>query len=308
MSEDTPAPSKIDELLQGTVAVGPSSLALNWRGLLVHRRKSEGMERAELRFDQHYVLVWDGEPSVWERLDRPGRSTRHVKRPDSVSIGMAGLQPGVRALTPFNVIAGLIDPDAVREFALEADLPKLEWRQGFLGGQDAALAQLIRLSALEVDSHGSTGRLYGASLVMAVLSRFMHVTLQTGVFEFQDEPALSKPRLRRVMDKMTADLGEDLSIEILAIESGYSRAHFMRMFRSATGKTPHRFLQDLRLDFVRDQLKMDVLSISDIAYAAGFSSQAHLTKLFRERFGTTPSHFRRTRQYGRRRRSSSLVV
>lgn len=295
MPDDTPALSKIDKLLQGTAPVGRSSAALNWDGLLVHRRKSDGMERAEVAFDQHHVLVWGDEPTIWERLDGAGPSTRHVKPAGSISIGMAGLKPGIRALAPFDVIVGLIDPKAVREVALEAELPRLEMQQDFMGGEDAPLAQLIRLSALEAEGGGSSGQLYGASLVMAILSRFIHLSLQTDKLEPHQSPALSKSRLRRVIDKMTAEFGEDLSIEMLAIESGYSRAHFMRMFRSATGKTPHRYLQDVRLDFARDQLSLDALSITDIAYAAGFSSHAHLTKLFRERYGTTPSLFRRTR-------------
>jgi AraC family transcriptional regulator len=290
---ETSALTNIENLLQGTAADGSSSAALNWEGLLVHRRKSTAMERAAMTLDQHYVLVWEDEPSVWERSDGSGPLTRHVKRPGSISIGMAGIQPGVRTDKPMKVIAGLIDPRTVREVALEADLSKLEGRHDFMGGEDAPLAQLIRLSAIEADGGGASGQLYGASLVMAIISRFIHLALQDNHLQPTDGPALSRPRLRRVIDKMNADFNQDLSIETLAGESGYSRAHFMRMFRSATGKSPHRYLQDLRLDYAHQQLGKDVLSITEIAYAAGFSSHSHLTKLFSERYGTTPSLFRR---------------
>src|SRR5262249_40816086 len=48
------------------------------------------------------------------------------------------------------------------------------------------------------------------------------------------------PRLlRRVLERMQADLHANLDLAALAAESGYSRAHFLRTFRAATGQTPH---------------------------------------------------------------------
>lgn len=286
-------PDKIQQLLTGSDPHGTSSAALNWDGLLVHRRKAEVLDRPEITFDQHYVLVWEGEPSTFDRSEGGGPARRHVKRPGTVSMGMAGIQPDVRSLTPFQVTAALIDPIAVREVAREADLTALEAREDCLGGTDAPLVQLIRLSALEADGGGASGALYGSSLVMAIMTRFIHLALLDQPIDTDAGPALAKSRLRRVIDMMQAEFAQNLSLEALSAQSGYSRAHFLRMFRSATGKTPHRYLQDLRLDFARQQLGMDTMSITEIAYAAGFSSHAHLTKLFGEKFGTTPSLFRR---------------
>jgi AraC family transcriptional regulator len=50
--------------------------------------------------------------------------------------------------------------------------------------------------------------------------------------------ALSGPRLQRVLDRMEADLSSELDLKTLAIESGYSRNPFLRMFREATHHTP----------------------------------------------------------------------
>jgi AraC family transcriptional regulator len=92
---------------------------------------------------------------------------------------------------------------------------------------------------------------------------------------------------------MATDLSDDLSLDALARESGYSRAHFLRMFRAATGNTPHRYLKELRLEFARDRLATSADPIAEIALSAGFSSQSHLTTLFHARFGVTPAEFRR---------------
>jgi hypothetical protein len=46
---------------------------------------------------------------------------------------------------------------------------------------------------------------------------------------------------------MEAELDPDLTLTKLAAESGYSRTHFLRMFRGAMGLSPDRYLLDLRL-------------------------------------------------------------
>jgi AraC family transcriptional regulator len=92
---------------------------------------------------------------------------------------------------------------------------------------------------------------------------------------------------------MNAEFHMDLSLSELAATSGFSRAHFLRMFRATTGKTPHHYLQDIRLEHARQQLQSNAASITEIALACGFCSHSHLTRLFRERFGTTPNTFRR---------------
>jgi AraC family transcriptional regulator len=86
----------------------------------------------------------------------------------------------------------------------------------------------------------------------------------------------------------------DLSLQALANESGYSRVHFVRMFRAATGSSPHNYLLNLRLERARELLKNPSLSLIDIALDCGFSSHSHMSRLFHKRVGVTPSAYRRS--------------
>jgi transcriptional regulator GlxA family with amidase domain len=57
----------------------------------------------------------------------------------------------------------------------------------------------------------------------------------------QNSPsALSSPRLRRVIERMHAGLSSEIDLKTLAVESGYSRNHFLKMLREATGYPPPR--------------------------------------------------------------------
>jgi AraC family transcriptional regulator len=79
----------------------------------------------------------------------------------------------------------------------------------------------------------------------------------------------------------------------LAEESGYSRAHFLRMFRTATGITPHQYVLDVRIRHAQESLKRKGTNLIDVAALCGFSSQSHMTSVFRKRLGVTPAEFRR---------------
>jgi AraC family transcriptional regulator len=88
---------------------------------------------------------------------------------------------------------------------------------------------------------------------------------------------------------MQLDFRVDLNLDTLALDSGYSRTHFLRMFRAATGKTPREYLLALRLAHARRRLKETVAGPSEIALESGFSSHSHLTTLFRRHIGMTAS-------------------
>lgn len=69
-------------------------------------------------------------------------------------------------------------------------------------------------------------------------------------------------------------------------------ATFTRRFRASFQMTPSEHLTRTRLDQAVHQLVTTELSIAEIAYNCGFSSQAHLTTRFSEEFGVTPARYR----------------
>jgi AraC-like DNA-binding protein len=72
---------------------------------------------------------------------------------------------------------------------------------------------------------------------------------------------------------------------------GLSPFHLIRVFRKATGLTPHAWLVDFRINRARDLLREGVAP-SDVAVRCGFADQAHLTRLFKARLGVTPGQYR----------------
>jgi AraC family transcriptional regulator len=89
------------------------------------------------------------------------------------------------------------------------------------------------------------------------------------------------------------DLSSNLDMQSLAAETGYSRSHFLRLFRAATGCAPHHYLLQLRLKRAQELMRQERTSLIDIAAACGFSSHAHMSRLFRQMIGLTPTDYRR---------------
>ncbi len=69
--------------------------------------------------------------------------------------------------------------------------------------------------------------------------------------------------------------------------------HLVRTFGRRFGISPHRYLVGRRVDLAR-RLLLAGLSPCDVAAAAGFYDQAHLTRHFRRLLGTTPARYARS--------------
>ena len=103
----------------------------------------------------------------------------------------------------------------------------------------------------------------------------------------------SKP-LQRVIEYINEHLQDELSLAELARTAKSSSHYFATVFKASTGISPHRYVIERRIDRARDLLRRDDKTISEIAYAVGFSSQSHLTAHFRRTMGLTPRLFRQS--------------
>ena len=101
-------------------------------------------------------------------------------------------------------------------------------------------------------------------------------------------------RLRLTFERIEEQLATKLTVHSLAASLGLSAGFFSRAFREAVGKAPHEYIIDRRLARARRLLGPNARDLAAVAQAAGFSSHAHMTSVFRKRLGTTPSIIRGT--------------
>jgi AraC-like DNA-binding protein len=92
----------------------------------------------------------------------------------------------------------------------------------------------------------------------------------------------------------------EIDLEQTAAQAGISPFHFLRLFSSVLGVTPHQYLVRSRLRHAARLLADDGLSITDIAYDVGFGDLSNFVRTFHRAAGIPPLRFRQV-SLGKRR-------
>lgn len=87
--------------------------------------------------------------------------------------------------------------------------------------------------------------------------------------------------------------GEPLDLAATARRAGLSAFHFLRLFRSVLGVTPHQYLIRCRLARAAQHLAADAGSVTGIAFDCGFNDLSHFVRSFRRAAGMSPRDFRK---------------
>jgi AraC-like DNA-binding protein len=95
---------------------------------------------------------------------------------------------------------------------------------------------------------------------------------------------------RRLRDLLDARLVEGVTLDTAAGLLQAHPAHLVRAFSGAYGIAPHQYLTARRVDRAR-RLLLDGRPVGEVAVAAGFYDQAHLTRHFRKLVGVTPGRY-----------------
>jgi AraC family transcriptional regulator len=106
-------------------------------------------------------------------------------------------------------------------------------------------------------------------------------------------------RMQRVLDHIDRHLDDDLGLEALSGVAAFSKYHFHRQFTSTFGVSVHRYVQLARLKRASYRLaEGDAESVTDIAMDAGYDAPDAFARAFRQRFGQSPSSFRKSPDWG----------
>lgn len=108
-----------------------------------------------------------------------------------------------------------------------------------------------------------------------------------------DKSAEYTERINRVLDYLSENYAEDVSLAKLASIAHFSEYHFHRIFKAHVGEPLYRYTVRLRCEKAAQQLRYDrSKSITAIALDCGFSSPATFARSFKEQFGMSGSRWR----------------
>lgn len=86
---------------------------------------------------------------------------------------------------------------------------------------------------------------------------------------------------------------EDISLDYIAGQTGFSKFHFSRLFKQYTGYNFSDYLCFRRIKEAEKKLENPDYSITDVAISSGFASISTFNRLFKQQKGCTPSEYRK---------------
>ena len=99
--------------------------------------------------------------------------------------------------------------------------------------------------------------------------------------------------MSKVMKTINDHLADPtLNVEMLAANVGMSRVHMHRKLKEWTNQSARDFIRSIRLKQAANLLREKNLSVSEVAYATGFSNLSHFSNTFRDFYGISPSEYK----------------
>jgi len=236
-----------------------------------------GGEGAELAAENPVLVAW-----VRERAGR-------ARRVASVCTGAfllaaAGMLDGRRAATHWMYSAKL----AQRYPAVQVDPDPIFVRDGSVWTSAGVTAGIdLALALVEED--------LGPSVALAV-ARYLVVFFKRPGGQAQFSAALAlqaaDDKFGALHDWVNRHLADDLSLSVLADQAGMSERSFSRHYAEATGQTPARAIERLRVEAARRLLSESRLPVKRVAQRCGFGSDETMRRSFLRLLEVTPQDYR----------------
>jgi AraC family transcriptional regulator len=163
-----------------------------------------------------------------------------------------------------------------------------------LHAHDPLLHHMALVLQAAIEGEGEAGKLYAAVLADALVAHFLRRYTASPPSSRQATGGFVPCKLRRVITYIHNHLEQALSLATLAAVAQTSPAHFARLFKQATGWTPHQYVITCRMEEAKRLLVETDMSLSEIAPQVGCADQSHFTALFRKHVSITPQIYRNT--------------
>ncbi len=267
------------------------SSANRWNGIKVERHRLKLNEELVGNICDNQICFNLGAPTsvTWKKGGQP--NTKLIQ-PGHFSIAPHGQLRNVRWTDTMDLLLVSITPKLLQGFSVEASGSRMPELIEHYGHSDRQVQNLLHLLLLDLVSGSPAGSLYGEQIgtALAVYLAQCFSVKRPRMPPCQSElPGLV---LSRALNFIDACLAESMSLQDIASAAGMSRFYFARLFRNSMGQSPSRYVTEQRIERAKYLLTRTTLKLDEISSRTGFSSQSHLSAMFRKLTGSTPSKFR----------------
>ncbi len=312
-SEQLKPEQQVDDAEQRSGANCPRVQLFTMYGL-VYNRPYAVLESVagDAKVDNIQVAIWRDHILEFSRTDQPTNHTISLQlsgqRVSRLDTKKPGVIPGRFAILPAQSVSAwqsegatrfahiYFTPEFLKTLAAEAFDANPE-QFGLIEGELIHDDQVQRLITSAVDLFSKTDK--PLPLETNALAQVLGVHLirhYSNLFsptDYFNREKLTPTSLEKVLEYIDTKLEHSFSVRELANLLELSQYHFLRAFRNTLGQTPRHYVLHRRVTKAQELIQQGKLSLADIAYQLGFSSQSHMTMAFKQVLGTTPGQFRK---------------
>jgi AraC family transcriptional regulator len=268
-----------------------SSAPRSLRGAIIQQWEGSAPQMDQPPLDHHYIVVHLGGD---KRITRSRRTETIVRDVPTRALSTIAAGSSYRWITEGPIAFGHIylEPKYFAQSIAEerdCDPDKVELRED-IGQVDPLLGRLchalvraaggddLSLMAQETQLEAAMHRLYDR---------------QVGKPLPNQKVLIAPSSVTRVKAFIGSHLQGQITLDDLAGLAGYSRFHFARGFKAATGLPPYAYILRARIALACELLDDGRLPVQEVAGASGFATHPQFTSRFRQLTGISPSDYRR---------------
>ncbi len=174
----------------------------------------------------------------------------------------------------------------------EFDIGAVELEPVPFGTVDLSALRLAEMLKLELQRGEAANQLMVDSLITLFGLHLLRSYNKARGRVVRARGGLSDFSTRRIREYLEENFTRKLTVGDLASICNLSPGHFLQAFTKTFGEPPHRYLLNLRLDFAEKLLLEPEITIAEVAYLCGFSSQSHLTSTMKRYRNVTPAQIK----------------
>lgn len=133
---------------------------------------------------------------------------------------------------------------------------------------------------------------HGYDLSVAVSDQMVYNAVRNATAEqrvsLQSRNGMRNAHLARAIQMMQDHISEPVSPALIAEEIGISTRQLERLFGKYLNASPKKYFMEMRLERARNLLIQSESSVTEIAFACGFESPGHFSRVYRAAFGIPP--------------------
>lgn len=268
-----------------------SSEAVRWQRICAYRFKHPARFKIQLpAAGGHFLSAHLDNPcqllARWNGMLRRSRSL-----PGDSIIMCANQENSWEGSGEIDELQIFVDPGLLLEAAAELSDKTFGLVEG-IGIRDPVISIIAVRLVEELSNPSGSCRLVGDAMAHALTAQLLSRHSNFRSVTAMQRIDMPSHKVRAAIDYIEIYLSHDLSIDSIAAAVNMSSFRFARGFKKATGRSPHQFLLERRIERAKDLLRSTGRKLADIAQAVGFANQSHFAAVFRQRCQMTPKAYR----------------